>query len=396
MAFDLPTLLAHESDRVEWKATLAESPCLQAVSALANDLGNTGAPGYLVVGVENDGQVRGVGTSPAEIDEAQVRVSAWVRSVNLLPQPSVDVSAVRVDGAVLIVVTVAPYTAPPAVKVKGVAWVRVGSTTRRAHDADLARIRERRPVAQRPFDVRPVPNATLDELDLAWLTRAHEAERAADVDHATFPPLERWLVQRDLARVVDRAVRPTYAGVLLYGREPRTWVPGAFIEFVRYAGRGFESDVVFRKTVTGTLGDQLEAAWDLVRAQTVQVSTGVQGAKEQFQDQYPVDALRELVRNLVQHRAYEGTNAPARIAWLEDAVVFNNPGGPFGQAAQGEFGDHSDYRNPTITAGLVELGYVQRLGRGVRVVRALLAKNGNPPLVVETDGFTTLTVRRRG
>jgi hypothetical protein len=39
--------------------------------------------------------------------------------------------------------------------------------------------------------------------------------------------------------------------------------------------------------------------------------------------------------------------------------------------------------------------HVEQLGRGIRRVRKLLAANGNPPLDVEVDGFTRLTVWRR-
>ena len=71
------------------------------------------------------------------------------------------------------------------------------------------------------------------------------------------------------------------------------------------------------------------------------------------------------------------------------------PGGPFGRAAEGDFGTNSDYRNPLLTSRLVAEGYVQQLGRGVRRARTQLEKNGNPPLEVETDGFTRVIVRRR-
>jgi hypothetical protein len=34
--------------------------------------------------------------------------------------------------------------------------------------------------------------------------------------------------------------------------------------------------------------------------------------------------------------------------------------------------------------------------RPSRLVRRMLAQNGNPDLVVETDGYTTVTVRKTG
>jgi ATP-dependent DNA helicase RecG len=147
--------------------------------------------------------------------------------------------------------------------------------------------------------------------------------------------------------------------------------------------------------VTGTLPDQLGALWKHMRGGIVATPVRGDALQEHFVDEYPFEALEELIRNQVQHRAYDATNAPARVEWFDDRIAFSNPGGPFGHASEGEFGSTSDYRNPAITRLLSEGGYVQRLGRGVRRVRVLLDKHGSPPLEVETDGFTRVTVRRR-
>lgn len=84
---------------------------------------------------------------------------------------------------------------------------------------------------------------------------------------------------------------------------------------------------------------------------------------------------------------------PCEGASLDD--LDRHPGAPFGQAALGKFGEHSEYRNPRITQLLLEEGYVERAGRGVRRAQALLAREGHPPLEVETNGHTTVTLRRR-
>lgn len=167
------------------------------------------------------------------------------------------------------------------------------------------------------------------------------------------------------------------------------------MELVRYAGTDVDAAVGWRKTATGTLGDQLDALWAQIGANVAQVPGPANGIRSPQFPEYPVAALKELGRNMVHHRQYEGTNAPARIEWFDGWIVFSNPGGPFGRAAEGTFGTHADYRNPTITRGLVELGYVEQLGRGIRLARRALKENGNPDLEVETDGFTTITVRRR-
>ncbi|MCY0986890.1 hypothetical protein OV203_07145 [Nannocystis sp. ILAH1] len=64
----------------------------------------------------------------------------------------------------------------------------------------------------------------------------------------------------------------------------------------------------------------------------------------------------------------------------------------------------NDYDAPisvrqTITGPLIEqlkqAWTVERAGRGVRRAEALLHREGHPPLEIETNGFTTVTVRRR-
>lgn len=153
-----------------------------------------------------------------------------------------------------------------------------------------------------------------------------------------------------------------------------------------------DSPVAVRKVITVPLPDQIEELWAQLSEHLMSVPGG--GGRTSYRLEYPLEALRELARNLVQHRLYDTTDAPAQVQWFDDRVVFSNPGGLFGQAGEGEFGRHSDYRNPTITRWLVELGYVEQLGRGIRLVRRMLASNGNPDLEVETNGFTVVTVRR--
>jgi ATP-dependent DNA helicase RecG len=390
----LASLLERETSRVEWKESRPSTEeLLRAVGALANDLEGTGQDGHLVIGVDDDGRPVGRDASDAEIRQ----VTDKLRSTRILPHPSCDVEAAELEGRKLMVIRVAPSDVPPIVKVDGVAWVRIGTSTHRATDADLARLNERRPESRIPFDLRSCGVASLDDLDLALLRIEHAAARDDAGDPETFPPLEAWLAQRDLARSTPDGWRPTFAGLLCYGLSPQQQVPGAVIEFVRYSGRELDDPVASRKTAAGRLRDQLEAVWAQLTANLASIPAPVpaEGIRTPYVHEYPLEALRELARNIVQHRLYEATNAPARVSWFDDRIVFSNPGGPFGQAGQGEFGEHSDYRNPTVTRLLVEQGYVEKLGRGIAIVRRQLQANGNPPLEIEVDGFTTVVVRKR-
>lgn len=395
---NLAELLASETDRVEWKQSLSDTDgMLKAVCALANNLGNSRQPGYLVIGVRKDGSIVGVPRAETDWDQCQQEISNRLRSTNLLPHPSIQLSRHRIEQEWLVVLEVAPHDVPPIVEVDGKAYVRVGSTTRQATTADLQRLGERRPDSMLPFDLRPVAHGTLDDLRINTLNQMYEADKAGDQDGQTYPSLEQWLTQKQLGREVNGVWRPNTAAILLYGVNPQAFYPGAMIEFVRYAAKDADADVISRKSIGGTLADQLEVVWTQLQANVLSVpaSDKSSGIREVYADQYPLDALRELARNMVQHRQYDATHAPSRIEWYADCIEFSNPGRPYGRASDGEFGAHSDYRNPTVTARLVELGYVERLGRGIRRVQALLNKNGNPPLEHEIDGFTRVIVRAR-
>jgi ATP-dependent DNA helicase RecG len=393
---ELEQYLQYEDDRIEWKQSPKNtSGLLQAVCALANDIDDRKKPGFLLIGVDKKGAVIGVEAQGLALDNEQQMLANRLRSGKLYPIPAFDIEVVSYEQSSVLVVRVDPYPVPPIVELDGIAWVRPGSTTQRATEADRQRLRERRPLQNQPFDLRPLQGATLDDLDLRSLEASYDAAREGVDEADVFPTLESWLTQMQLGAPVANMWTPNPAAILMFGKSPQTFFPGATVELVRYAGPDFDAPVAWRKTATGTLPAQLDMLWAQLSAHIASVPGPADGIRSPFVPEYPLEALKELARNLVQHRAYVGTNAPARVEWMEDRIELSNPGGPFGRASEGAFGSFSDYRNPIITRWLKELGYVEQLGRGIRLVRKRLERNGNPALEVETDGFTRITVRRR-
>lgn len=394
---DLDSLFHEETAHIEWKESHEAKDLLDAVCAFANDLSDSKLPGVIVIGV-NSRTGAPSGKYPIEstdADQIQQRLVSLVSSTKLLPHPAVSVEkAVRGEHLVFLL-RVQPYAVPPVVKVNGVPYVRVGTVTHRANEAELRRLDERRSIQHQPFDTRPCDGASLEDLDRPLLEAKYRAARELDGDPDTFLSFERWLTQREMGRTVGGTWTPNHATVLVYGLSSQSFYPGAFIDVVRYAGVGYEAPIAARKTVTGPLPDQLKQTWALIDAWNVDVAYEDRGIQATLESMYPAPVLKELVRNMIQHRDYAATRAPGRIAWFEDRIEMSNPGAPFGQASQGEFGEHSEYRNPRITQLLLEEGYVERAGRGVRRAQALLRQQGHPPLEVETNGYTTITVRRR-
>jgi ATP-dependent DNA helicase RecG len=113
---------------------------------------------------------------------------------------------------------------------------------------------------------------------------------------------------------------------------------------------------------------------------------------------YPADALKQIVRNALLHRTYLESNTPVRVTWYSDRVEISSPGGPFGEVTATNFGQPgvTAYRNPTIAEAMRTLGYAERFGLGLQIVRRTLANNGNPPAEFRIeDHFVHVTIRAR-
>ncbi|HEU4538104.1 MAG TPA: ATP-binding protein, partial [Polyangiaceae bacterium] len=190
---------------------------------------------------------------------------------------------------------------------------------------------------------------------------------------------------------------PTHAALLLLGRDPRQWLPGAYVQFVRYEGDDLTSPILDQKELGGRLPDVLRHVDDLTHI-NVRIETRVEGAAtEQQRPDYPVAALQQLLRNAVLHRTYE-TNGPVYWYWFSDRVEIHSPGGLYGRVNAENFGTAgvTDYRNPTLAEGLKVLRFLQRFGMGIALARRRCQENGNPePEFTFSPAAVLATVRRR-
>ena len=389
----LRLMAALESTRVERKAVPADDKKIrQAVCAFANDLGGTGTPGYVLIGVDDKtGKPTGLKVTDQILkDLAQIRLDG-----SMQPTPSMTVESYQINGGEsVVVVEVHPSEAPP-VRLSGLVWVRPGPARGTATREEEKRLGERRVASSRPFDVRPCTGAVLADLDIdmfrtSYLTAAVAPEVLAENQRT---------VQDQLAslRFLDTATQvPTYAGLLVLGRDPLAFIPGGYVQFLRIDGVGLADPVASAQRFSGPLPQLLREAESAVNLNIRTARVPGEGLRMRDQPDYPAWALRELVFNAIVHRTYEVGNAPVRINWFNDRIEIQNPGGLYGQVTPENFGKTADYRNPTLAEAMKVLGFVDRYGSGISRVRASLAKNGNPEATFEFEStYLQATVRSR-
>jgi ATP-dependent DNA helicase RecG len=366
-------LLDLESDRVERKQSFkgdAPTTVREAVCAFANDLPGHGAPGVVFIGARDDGQpAAGFSVS----DELLRQLADIKTDGNILPPPALLVEKRRLSGAEVAVITVWPCDTPPA-RFKGRIHVRWGPRRGLASPQDERILNERRRHRDRPFDVQPIANATLDDLDRLRFEQEYLPSAVArDVLEANNRSYEQRLAATKLV-LSETEPRPTVLGLLIVGRSPSEWIPGAYAHFLRIEGSDLAAPVADEEELHGTIGDQIRRIEEKLAAHNLRRVRFTGTSQERRTEAFPMDALRQLVRNALMHRSYEATHAPVRIYWFDDRIEIHNPGGPFGSVTPENFGQpgRTDYRNPNLAEALRSLGYVQRFGAGIAIARKAL------------------------
>ena len=238
-----------ESDLVERKESLRGDAPTGIGCAFANDLPDHQCPGVVFVGVNDAGRPTGL-----PITDALLRQLADIKTDgNIVPPPTLTVGTHAVAGHEVAVVTVQPADSPP-VRYRGRTWIRVGPRRAVASLQDERILNEKRRHRESSFDAHPAPGARLADLDLRYfeeeyLPRAVDAATLEQNDRST---IERLASMKMVASADDP--RPTICGILILGKHPRDYLPGAYVQFLRIAGTALDSPIVDERLFDGPIG----------------------------------------------------------------------------------------------------------------------------------------------
>ncbi len=382
-----------ESDRVERTESVKDLDkfCI-AACAFANDLPHHRQSGFVLVGVDNRGRAVGLSVTDQHLLQlGEVRASGRV-----LPIPSVQVYKIRLsDGSgEVAVLEVHPSDLPP-VRFNGQVWIRVGPRRALASETDERRLMERRVSHARTFDARACRGAGLKDLAIdLFLNNYRQQAVSEDIILANHRELR---LQLAALRFFDLPQDcPTHAGILVFAKDSRYWLPGAYLQFLRINGTRLRpEEVALEKEIQGDLLSVLRELDLLIDSQLGARPVAQSTLREQTVHDYPRFALRELLLNAVMHRDYEAT-APIRIYWFSDRIEVQNPGALYGEASRENFPRQNAYRNPIIAEAMKTLGFVNRYGSGVLRAQDALAANGNPPAVFAfEDTYFLATLKSR-
>jgi ATP-dependent DNA helicase RecG len=189
--------------------------------------------------------------------------------------------------------------------------------------------------------------------------------------------------------------RPTHAAILLFGKDPLSFTPGAYVQYVRYEGLTLADPPSRDRRFTGDMLSVLRGLDQLAEDVADARPVSSEGLAERVAYDYPPRALHELFVNAVIHRNYEGSTAPVLINYFADRIEILSPGGLYGDLTSEQFPRGTSYRNPVLAEAARTLGFVNRYGRGIAIAQAELQKNGSPEARFELGASYFLVIIRR-
>jgi ATP-dependent DNA helicase RecG len=361
-----------ESDWIERTRSTADDKLGPAICAFSNDFPNHKHSGYLLLGVDDDGTLSGKRWT----DEDLQKIGGMKTNGKILPQPSMVLSSVfNFKEGDVVVIEVRPSTYPP-VRYDGRCWIRIGPRKDKATLEEERILTERRISNAKTYDLVPAIGSTVADLSvelfkMSYLPYAIDKDTLIENGRKTEEQLA------SLRFYDTRENCPTNGGILMFGLNPEFYLPGSYIQYIKFSGEEMTSDVEYEKKFSGALITELQQLDDFMKGNIIKDRPL---KKDSFQEgtvrNYPYWALRELVMNAVMHRSYE-SNAPVYVYEFSDRIEIINPGALYGEATPQNFPNASDYRNVVIAEAMKVLGYVNRFNYGVKRAIHELTQNGN-------------------
>ncbi|MBR3767821.1 MAG: putative DNA binding domain-containing protein [Clostridia bacterium] len=365
-------------------ARLATKDFAHQLSAFANASG-----GLVVIGIENDGIITGVSNE----QENNFRKSAF-DYLQVLPEYKIETVSCVLNtgerGNILLFHILS--SSNEIIKLKnGDAYLRVGDSSRKLNSEQLMALEYSKGI--KSYESRIVEDASLNDLDQNLI------QQYIDILNPSVSSTTDILKSRGLIKEKDGQYAITVAAILLFGKTPGQFLPGARVRFLRYEGVvaevGSNFNLIKDVTIEQPLHQLLVDTQKLIESQMREFQQlGRDGVFKKIPE-YPAFAWLEGLVNAVAHRDYSLQGDYIRITMFDDRIEFSSPGKLPSIVTIDNIQNTRFSRNPMITRVLSDFGWVRELNEGVKRIYADMKSFFlNPPVFSEPNGNTVKLVLR--
>ena len=303
-----------EGRRLEFKEKLpSASDIARTVVAFANDAG-----GELFIGIKNEPrEIKGI--PEQDLFSIEEKICNIIHD-NCSPVIVPEISFHSIDNHSIIRVLIhrgsnLPYFLKAKGKKDGTV-IRIGSTNRIASEEIIKELeRQKQNIS---FDSEPAWSKSLNDLNIEPFRLFFREKTGEELS-------EKILRKLGLLKEEQGKTLPTNALVLLSeGQAKDDLFPYAKIQCARFKGKT-PHEFIDQKSLEGSIALQAEAAYDFI-LKHINKGASVKGVYTESRWEYPVTAIREVIRNAVVHRDYSLSGKDVRIAIYNDMVEVTSPG----------------------------------------------------------------------
>lgn len=299
-----------ESKTLEFKRDLSSlRPIVKTVIAFANTAG-----GILIVGVEDDGKIVGVG-DPFNMEEKITSVIADSIAPLIMP----DIEFATVEDKTLLIIRVAHTVGPFYLKQAGAPdgiLVRLGSTNRQASPQLIDEMYRQR--TKQSFDELPCLGTTEKDFDPNLVKIVF--------DRFEYKPTTAKLKSLSLMVKHGNQTVPSNAGIILFANEETRYhqFADARVSCARFSGTE-KVDFIDRFDIDGGLLTAIDEVPKFIRRNT-RMAAEIKAIRRRDISEYPTLAVREALLNALLHSDYSMKGSRILVAIFADRLDITNPG----------------------------------------------------------------------
>ena len=283
-----------------------------------------------------------------------------------------------------ISIKVNPYSV--AVSLRGRYYYRSGSTKMELTGVELNEFLLKK--AGKTWDDVIEEGATVRDIDDASVAKfiedSKEKGRMPDTnDLSTFQILEKLKLTEG-----EKLKR---AAIIMFGKDPMRFYPNIQVKIGRFGTDA--ADLKFHEVLEGNIVQLLHEVQVQLNYKFLTRPISFEGFQRVEKDQYPIQALREMLLNALVHRTYMGATIQMRV--FDDKLSIWNEGLlPFGLSLEDLKSDHNSRpRNPLIANACFFAGYIDTWGRGtLKIINACKEAGLPEPETKEMNGGVEVTI----
>jgi len=358
----------------EFKSSFGDEVIISLV-AFSNAKG-----GSVYIGVNDTAVLLGV-----EIGKETIQ--HWVNEIKNKTSPQIipDSEVIDMEGKTVVIFSVPEYPIKP-ISFKGRFYKRNGNSNHLMTIDEIAN--EHLKTINTSWDYYIDPNHTPEAISYNKVSRFIHKIELRTQSEIPITPME-FLSKMEMLR----EGKLTFGGYLLFVSD---YCPISDVQVGRFKS---EITIIDSISLNSDLFTEVDEIIAFIKKHLMveYIITGEPQRTERFD--YPLDAIREIVINMVVHRDYRDSSGSI-IKILDDRIEFFNPGNLYGGITIDDLltGNYSSKtRNKLIAKAFKEVGLIERYGSGIRRIIDICSNYGVKQPVFEEvfNGFRVVLFKEK-